>query len=146
MLEVRRENTRDGFAPLLLTRCIRRAVALACAVKSGEVEPRPGNQGGQPGDEVQRLQHHVGQAVSERLFVLVHNPTPTIDGQPFCGNAFNGGRWPLPAFGKPQPSPRLRWRAGDVSAQAFQAAPLMGLTHAGGMQGETGGPGQQRNV
>ena len=77
VLEVGRENTRDGFAPLLLTRCIRRAVALACAVKSGEVEPRPGNQGGQPGDEVQRLQPLVGRAVSERLFVLVHNPTPT---------------------------------------------------------------------
>ena len=64
-----------------------------------EIQARPRHQGSQTGDEVQRLQHHVGRAVSERLFVLVHDPAPAIDGQPLGGNG----------------------RAGDVSAQAFQA-------------------------
>jgi len=32
---------------------------------------------------------------------------------------------------------------GDIAARALQSAPLMGLTDAGGLQGEAGDPGQQ---
>ena len=103
-------------------------------VEAGEVQTWARHQRRQPGDEVQRLQHHVGRPIPERLFVLIHDPAPAIDGQALGGNAFNGIRWPLLAYGKPQPSPRLRWRAGDVAAQAFQAAALIRFTNGGGVQ------------
>ena len=64
----------------------------------------------------QRLQRHVSQPIPERLFVLVHNPAPAIDGQPLGGNG----------------------RAGDVAAQAFQAAALVRLADRGGVEGEAG--------
>ncbi len=60
----------------------------------------------------QRLQHHVGRAVPEWVFVLVDDPAPAIDGQPLGGNG----------------------RAGDVAAQAFQAAALIRFTNGGGVQ------------
>jgi len=47
----------------------------------------------------------VGRAVPERLFVLVDDPAPAIDGQALGGDG----------------------RAGDVAAQAFQSTPLMRL-------------------
>lgn len=37
----------------------------------------------------------VGRPIPERLSVLVHDPVPTIDGQPLGGNAYSGSRWPL---------------------------------------------------
>jgi hypothetical protein len=46
VLEVGRKYTRDGFAPLLLTLGVRRAVALACAVETGEIQTRTRDQCG----------------------------------------------------------------------------------------------------
>jgi len=43
------------------------------AIETCEIQALPRHQGSQTGDEVQRPQHHVGRAVSERLFVLVHD-------------------------------------------------------------------------
>jgi hypothetical protein len=63
----------------------------------------------------------VSRPVPERLFVAVHDTPLAIDRQ-----ALGGDR-----------------RTGDIAAQAFQPAPLMGLTNTGGMQGEAGDPGQQ---
>ncbi len=54
---------------------------------------------------ISRLKHHVGRPVTERLFVLVHDPPRAVDGQALRSN----------------------WRAGDIAAQAFQAAALVGL-------------------
>jgi len=62
VFEVGCEHTRDGFAPLLLTRCVRRALALACAVEAGQVQTWARDQGGEAGDKVQRFQHHMGSA------------------------------------------------------------------------------------
>jgi hypothetical protein len=45
-------------------------------VKAGEIQARPRHQGSQPGDKVQRLQHHVGRPIPERLFVLIHDTAP----------------------------------------------------------------------
>jgi uncharacterized membrane protein HdeD (DUF308 family) len=45
-------------------------------METREIQARPRHQGSQPGDKVQRLQHHVGRPIPERLFVLVHNPAP----------------------------------------------------------------------
>jgi hypothetical protein len=81
-------------------------------METGEVQTWPRHQRRQPGDEIQRLQHHVGRPIPERLFVLVHDPAPAIDGQPLGGNR----------------------QAGDVSAQAFQAASLIRFTDGGGVQ------------
>jgi hypothetical protein len=50
VFEVGCEYMRDGFAPLLLTLGVRRAVALACAVKSRQIQPGSGHQGGESGD------------------------------------------------------------------------------------------------
>ena len=55
VVAVGREYTRNGFAPLLLTLRVRRAVALACAMVPGRVDSGPGDQGDQSGDEIQRL-------------------------------------------------------------------------------------------
>jgi hypothetical protein len=74
--------------------------------------------------QLQRFQHDVRRTVPERLLVAVNDPPLTIDRQAVGGDG----------------------RAGDIAAQALQPAPLMGLTDAGGMQGEAGDPGQQRNV
>jgi len=57
------------------------------------------------GDETQWLQHDVCRHVSERLFVAVHDTPLAIDRQALGGDQ----------------------RAGDIAAQAFQPAPLMGL-------------------
>ena len=46
------------------------------AMETREIQARPRHQGSPPGDKVQRLQHHVGRPIPERLFVLVHNPAP----------------------------------------------------------------------
>ena len=54
----------------------------------------------------------MGRAVPERLLVAVHDPAPAIDGE-----ALGGDR-----------------RAGDVAAQAFQAATLVRRADGGGMQ------------
>ena len=103
VLEVRGEHTRDGFAPLLLTLRVRRAVAFACAVKSSEVEPgsrdeRDESSHGRscaslrprhtvhPEHKIQRFQHHVGRAVPERLLVAVHHSTLAIHLQALGGN------------------------------------------------------------
>jgi hypothetical protein len=37
-------------------------------MKPGEVHARSRDQGGEPGDEVQRFEHHMGSAVSIRSF------------------------------------------------------------------------------
>ena len=66
----------------------------------------------------------MGRAVPERLLVAVHDPAPAIDGE-----ALGGDR-----------------RAGDVAAQAFQAATLVRLADGGGMQCKARHPGQQRVV
>jgi hypothetical protein len=47
VFEVGCEHMRDGFAPLLLTRCVRRALALACAVEAGQVQTWARDQGGE---------------------------------------------------------------------------------------------------
>jgi hypothetical protein len=52
VLEIRREYTRDGFDPLLLTLRVRRAVTLACAVKAGEVHPGAWHECGESRDEI----------------------------------------------------------------------------------------------
>jgi len=66
----------------------------------------------------------VSQPIPERLFVLVHNPAPTIDGQPLGGNG----------------------QAGDVAAQAFQAAALVRLADRGGVERKARQLGQQHVV
>ena len=80
VLEVGGEYTRNGFAPLLFTLSVRRAVAFACAMKARQIETRPGDERGESGHGrscaslrprhtvhpvhiIQRLQHHVGSAV-----------------------------------------------------------------------------------
>jgi hypothetical protein len=143
LLEVGREYTRDGFAPLLLTLRVRRAVTLACAVKAGEVQPGAWHECGEschgrscaslrprhtvhPEHKIQRLQHHMGRAVPERLLVAVDHSPLAIDRQALGGDAFDGSRWSLLASGKPQPSPRLRWRSGDVAAQACPPSVALG--------------------
>ena len=72
MLTVRCKHTRDGFAPLLLTLRVRRAVAFACAVKAGQVHARFGDQGNQAGDEVQRLENHMRGSI--RIANLTGDP------------------------------------------------------------------------
>ena len=62
----------------------------------------------------------MGRAVPEWVFVLVGDPAPAIDGQALGGNG----------------------RAGDVSAQAFQAAALVRLADRGGVEGVAGDPGR----
>ena len=47
VFEVGCEYTRDGFAPLLLKLRVRRAVALACAVETSQVESRARHQCGE---------------------------------------------------------------------------------------------------
>ena len=72
----------------------------------------------------QRLQHDVGRAVPEWVFVLVDDPTPAFDGQAFGGNR----------------------RARDVAAQAFQAAALVRLADRGGVERKARQLGQQHVV
>ncbi len=98
-------SARYDFGPVF-------AIRREHSVKSGEIQPRSGDQGCQAGDKVQRFQHHMGRAVPERLLVAVHDPAPAIDGE-----ALGGDR-----------------RAGDVAAQAFQAVTLVRLADGGGMQ------------
>ncbi len=43
------------------------AVGGKYTVITGEIDPGPGHQGDQPGDEVQRLENHVGGAVVDRV-------------------------------------------------------------------------------
>jgi hypothetical protein len=62
MLEIGRKDTRDGFAPLLLTLRVRRAVALACAVETRQIHAWAWNQCRQAGDKIQRFQHDMGSA------------------------------------------------------------------------------------
>ena len=69
------------------------------SVETGQIQPRPGNQGRQAGDEVHRFQHDVGRSIPKRMFVAVHDPAPVIDAE-----ALGGDR-----------------RPGDVTAQTFQA-------------------------
>jgi len=54
----------------------------------------------------------VGRTIPDRLFVLIHDPAPAIDGQPLGGIG----------------------RAGDVAAQSFQAAALIRFTNGGGVK------------
>jgi hypothetical protein len=84
------------------------------SVAAGEIQTRPGDQGGQPGDEVERFQHHVGRAITEGLLVTVHDPALAIDGEALGGNGW----------------------AGDVAAQAFQAIALIRFTNGGSVQGD----------
>ena len=84
----------------------------------------------------------MGRTIPEWPLVAIDDPALLIDGQPFGRNAFNGSRWPLLAFGKPQPSPRLRWGTGDVAAQSFQLRSLVNLTDCARMQTETVHAGQ----
>jgi hypothetical protein len=65
----------------------------------------PGHEGGQPGDKVQRFQHHAGRTIMKRLLVAVHDPAAMIDAEALGGDG----------------------RPGDVPAQAFQARSLPGL-------------------
>ena len=58
--------------------------------------------------------------VPEGVFVLVDDPAASVDCQAFGRNG----------------------RAGDVSAQAFQAGALMGLADGRGVQRKTREPGQ----
>jgi len=76
VFEVGCEHTRDGFAPLLLTRCVRRALALACAVNAGQVQTWARDQGGEAGDKVQRFQHHMGHSSRTRSSRLSPSPMP----------------------------------------------------------------------
>lgn len=72
-------------------------------VEAGEIQTRPGDQGGQPGDgrscaslrprhtvhpvhKVERFQHHVGRTITEGLLVTVHDPALAIDGEALGGN------------------------------------------------------------
>lgn len=48
------------------------------AVKSSQIQPWSGDQRSQAGNEVQRLQYHVGRSVTERLFVAVYDSAPII--------------------------------------------------------------------
>jgi hypothetical protein len=93
-------------------------------VETGEIQVRPGDQCRQPGDEIQRLEHDMRGTIPERLLVLVHDPAVRIDGQPLGRNR----------------------GAGNVAAQAFQAAALPGLADCGSVEGKTGHPGQQWSV
>jgi len=52
------------------------------------------------------------QPIPERLYVLIHDPAPAIDGQPLGGNG----------------------RASDIAAQAFQASALIRFTNGGGVE------------
>ncbi len=56
------------------------------AVEAGEVQPGAWYQCRQPGNEIQRFQHHMGRAVPEWVFVLVDDPAPAIDGQALGGD------------------------------------------------------------
>ena len=47
-------------------------------MEAAKVQTWARHQRRQPGDKVQRLQHHVGRAVPERVFVLVHDPAPAM--------------------------------------------------------------------
>ena len=73
VLAIRREHTRDGFAPLLLTLRVKRAVALACAMVTGEVDSWSGYQSDQSGNEIQRFENDLSRAVSPGCFQL-RNP------------------------------------------------------------------------
>jgi hypothetical protein len=81
VLEVGCKHTRDGLALLLLTLRVRRAVALACAVKTGEIRTRARDQGGEASDEVQRFQHDLRRSIAKRLLVAVHDPAQAIHRQ-----------------------------------------------------------------
>ena len=68
-------------------------------VKTSEVQSRAWDQCGQAGNKIQRFQHDMGRSIPEGMFVAVDDTAPGIDTE-----AFGGDR-----------------RAGDITAQAFQA-------------------------
>jgi hypothetical protein len=67
---------------------------------------------------------HVAMPIPKWLVVLVHDPAPAIDGQPLSGN----------------------WRAGNLAAQALQAALLICFTNGGESQCKARRLGQQGNI
>ncbi len=80
-------------------------------VEAGEVDPRFGNQRSKPGQEVQRLEDHVGGTVPIGRLQFVTNPSIIQKRQAF-----------------------LRYRRpGDIAAQPFQLVTLMRLRHYPGM-------------
>jgi hypothetical protein len=89
-------------------------------MKAGEVDAGFGHQGGQSGNEVHGFQDDVGGAVP--IWGLEGIADIAVRGE---GESFGGDR-----------------RAGDISAQAFQLVPLVGLGGDPGMQGEAGSLGQ----
>ena len=68
-------------------------------MKPSQVQPRPGDQCGQTGNEVQWFQHDMGRTIPEGMIVAVNNPALAIDTEAFGSNG----------------------RTGDVAAQALQA-------------------------
>ena len=61
-----RKHKHDGFALLLLRRCARRPVALAYAMKTGQVGTRWRHQGGQLDDKVNRIPFYMRGAIPPR--------------------------------------------------------------------------------
>ena len=51
------------------------------AVIAKQVDSRAGNEGGESGNEVQRLEQHMGGAIGERAFELVDDEAVAVDAQ-----------------------------------------------------------------
>ena len=78
---------------------------------AGKVDPRFGNQRSKPGQKVQRLEDHMGGAVSIGRFQFVADPSIIQKRQAFFG--YRG--------------------SGDIPAQPFQLVTLIRLRHYPGM-------------
>ena len=111
-------HRRPGFIAVVPGRGVPRYDAFAVfevgcedAVKSRQIQPGSGHQGGESGDEVERFQHDMGGAIPKRLLVAVHDPATTIDREAVRGNG----------------------RPSNVAAQSFQSAALVGFANGGGV-------------
>ena len=77
---------------------------------TGEIDPGPGHQGDQPGDEVQWLENHLGGAVGVGCFELIAYLSVAGQGQALGGHG----------------------RSCNITAQTFQFVTLVGFgSHAG---------------
>jgi len=84
------------------------------AVVSGEVGARFGDERSESGDEVQRIQCHVGGAISEWLLQAIDHLAAVVDGKAVVGDG----------------------RARDVTAEPLELRAFVGLADGAGMEGE----------
>ena len=112
----------EGFGLVTLPplpRCHRGAVSTVggkYAMEAGQIDPRLGHQGGQPGDEIQRLEDNVCRAVAVRRLQLVPDSAVRRERQSLLRNG----------------------RPADAATQPLKLLALIRPRHNAGVQGEPG--------